>query len=249
MANNNSPILNKIEKGKKLQKLPFLIKHYKQTIFIGFIFVILAFCMMILTLIFTEISLIFFIFLISFFLFLGSLMLNAGFVGHEFLKILENILPENIKFDMIRLTMNFRYNEMIYSIRYHALYSPYTMWIYLLNYFPKYEGPVEHYQIWTKISDKNFFFENQYELAKKMRAQKISGALFPIQPTPPKNPFSNEIKYTFSKGERVPTLCYFDFAERNEKSILIAFLRKDASPGDIKKIIKIMQSEIDNITF
>jgi hypothetical protein len=163
-------------------------------------------------------------------------------VGHEVSIILEDIPAEILEFDILRLTMKLRYENSTFSIRYHALYSPYTMWIYLTQYYMKCEGSVEHYQVWMTVSEKNYFYEKYHELAKKMRSQTRLGSFLPIQPTPPDNPLSHEIEEVISIQETIPTLCYVDFAEKDNKTIIIAFLRKDASPEDIQKTITIIQS-------
>lgn len=236
----NSPLRNN---KRTFRGLPFIIVHHDFTVLVGFIFLFLAFSMMIFTLLFTELSLIFFIILISVFLGLSGLLLNAGPVGQEFLHILDNISAQNIKFDAFRLTMEFHYCNTRVFIRYHALYSPYTMVKYLINYFPAHEGIVEHYQIWMKISEGYSIFESVNELAKKLRAHGIMGYLFPIQPQPPENPFSPQVlPYISPNKEKIPSLIYVDLARRNKESIVVAFLRKDASPPDIKNTIEMLQT-------
>ena len=236
-------MVNSSENNKKLLRgLSFIIAHPDLTVFFGFIFLFLGFFMMILTLFYTELSLIFFIILISVFLGLAGLLLNAGSVGQEFSHILDNVSAQNITFDAFRLTMEFHYCNTRVFIRYHALYSPYTMMKYTINYFPGHEGIVEHYEIWIKIAEGYSIFESVHELAKKMRAHGITGYLFPIQPQPPENPFSPHIlPYISLEKEKIPSLIYVDLARRDRESIVVAFLRKYASPPDIKKTIEMLQ--------
>ena len=135
------------EKKNVSTGLPLSMRHPHAIKFIGSIFVITAFCVMILMIHFSKISLIFFTILISLLLFIGSVLVHAGSVGHEFSTILKDLPVKAVEFDILRLTIIFRYENSAFSIRYHTLYSPYTMWIYLTQYYMKFEGPVEHYQV------------------------------------------------------------------------------------------------------
>ena len=236
------------EKNNSLSRLLLVMRHPHTLKFIGSIFLIAVFCVMILIFYFTTI-LIIFIILISLSLFLGSILVHAGSVGHEFSAILKDLPVTAVEFDILRLTITFRYENSAFSIRYHALYSPYTMWIYLTQYYMKCEGPVEHYQVWMTVSEKNYFYEKCYELAKRMRSKNRLGSFLPIQPTPSDNPLSHKITEVIAIQETIPTLCYVDFAEKDNKTIIIAFLRKDASPDDIQKTMNIIQSIDDAITW
>ncbi|MBU7043874.1 MAG: hypothetical protein HXS47_09815, partial [Theionarchaea archaeon] len=63
------------------------------------------------------------------------------------------------------------------------------------------------------------------------------------------NPLSHEITEVIAIRETIPTLYYVDFAEKDNKTIIIAFLRKDASPDDIQKTMTIIQSTDDAMTW
>lgn len=231
------------------QGLPFSILHGKFIEITGVIFLLIATISILLPFFIPTISVIFIAISIFIPLFVGIQTLYVGFVGKKFQSIQQSLSVRNIGFDMLRLTMSFLMNNRMYYILYHVPISPYAFWAILTHNLSRGEIPPEHYQIWTEISWPEPLYENPYQLGKYLRSsgsrEILLGEL--AQPIPPDDPVSDDLEDYYSEPPKILSLCYVGVAIRGKSPVLIAFLRGDATPGDIVQSIYELETIKNNI--
>jgi hypothetical protein len=174
--------------------------------------------------------------------------------------IVEN-LPNSFimqNFDAIRLKVELREGERTYTVLYHALAAPYSLWIYfryliLLTT----DIPPEHYQVWTPL--RGFLhhgFRNRYDFLDYVRPSGLARIFSSIVSSSQKKIiFDADLlemnSYLHKRARKIPSLRFVGLAGANKEPVLFAMLTQYADVCQIKEIMKLMKSivnEIENST-
>lgn len=168
----------------------------------------------------------------------GLQILFSGYVGREFQKIVQSLQAEEVHFHVLKMAIDFSYKDKKFFILYHSVIMPYTFWVGTIQGWNAIDGvPPEHFQIWTPIFWPAPLDKNPYDVARKLQRRFV-------QPVPPDDPFSKDIKdYRSPVFDEISSLCYVGIAKQRETPVLVALLRGDAPINDLVQTV----NELDTI--
>ena len=150
------------------------------------------------------------------------------------------------RMDPLRLTVTVMDQEREFTILYHALAAPYSIWVYISHsLFKTFKIPPEHYHIWTSLRSPSPELRSRYDFIKYARPSGIKGFFSMVSSRKRKSVFDENVMALngnlYQKAKKIKSFWYMGFAREQNESIVVAFLIQDASTQEICETLALMK--------
>jgi hypothetical protein len=176
-----------------------------------------------------------------------SILLFSGSAYDNLSRIVDALEGYTLeRMDPLRLTVTVKDQEREFTILYHALAAPYSIWVYISHsLFKTLEIPPEHYQVWTSLKGSSPARGNRYDFIKYARPSGIKGFFSMVSSRKRKNIFDENIMALngnlYQQAKKISSFWYMGVAREQNELIVAAFLTQDASAQEIGETLTIMK--------